>query len=167
MESIEDYLAVGGYRALAKALSNMTPEQVLEEVRKANLRGRGGGGFPTGRKWETTKNAPGEPKYVIVNCDEGDPGAYMDRALMEGNPHSVLEGLVIGAYAIGSQQGFIYVRVNPEVAFARIKKRNRHAEKGITLSYLRQVHEKHEAHNQITSLDSTISLNPSKAALKI
>ena len=110
MESIEDYLAIGGYRALAKALFDMTPEQVLEEVKKANLRGRGGGGFPAGRKWETTKNAPGEPKYVIVNCDEGDPGAYMDRALMEGNPHSVLEGLVIGAYAIGSHQGFIYVR---------------------------------------------------------
>lgn len=109
-KSIEDYLAIGGYRALAKALFNMTPEQVLEEVKKANLRGRGGGGFPAGRKWETTRNAPGEPKYVIVNCDEGDPGAYMDRSLMEGNPHSVLEGLVIGAYAIGSHQGFIYVR---------------------------------------------------------
>ena len=109
-KSIEDYLAIGGYRALAKALFKMTPEQVLEEVKKANLRGRGGGGFPAGRKWETTKNAPGEPKYVIVNCDEGDPGAYMDRSLMEGNPHSVLEGLVIGAYAIGSHEGFIYVR---------------------------------------------------------
>ncbi len=110
MESIEDYLAIGGYQALAKALSNMTPGQVLEEVKKANLRGRGGGGFPASRKWETARNAPGEPKYVIVNCDEGDPGAYMDRALMEGNPHSVLEGLIIGAYAIGSHEGFIYVR---------------------------------------------------------
>jgi len=109
-KSIEDYLVIGGYRALAKALFEMTPEQVLEEVKRANLRGRGGGGFPAGEKWETTRNAPAEPKYVIVNCDEGDPGAYMDRSLMEGNPHSVLEGLVIGAYAIGSHEGFIYVR---------------------------------------------------------
>jgi hypothetical protein len=88
----------------------MSPEQVLEEVKRSGLRGRGGGGFPTGRKWETTRNAPGEPKYVIVNCDEGDPGAFMDRSLMEGNPHSVLEGLIIGAYAIGSHHGYIYVR---------------------------------------------------------
>lgn len=109
-KNIEDYIAIGGYRALSKALFEMTPEQVLEEVKRSNLRGRGGGGFPTGRKWETTRNAPGEPKYVIVNCDEGDPGAYMDRSLMEGNPHSVLEGLIIGAYAIGSHEGFIYVR---------------------------------------------------------
>ena len=109
-KSIEDYLAIGGYRALAKALFDMTPEQVLEEVKRANLRGRGGGGFPAARKWETTRNVPGEPKYVIVNADEGDPGAFMDRAVLEGNPHSVLEGLVIGAYAIGSREGFIYVR---------------------------------------------------------
>ncbi len=108
--SIEDYLAIGGYKALAKALCDMTPEQVVGEVTKANLRGRGGGGFPAGRKWETTRDAPGEPKYVIVNADEGDPGAYMDRSLLEGNPHSVLEGLIIGAYAIGSHEGFIYVR---------------------------------------------------------
>ena len=109
-KSIDDYIALGGYNALAKALFEMTPEQVLEEVKKANLRGRGGGGFPTGRKWETTRNAPGEIKYVIVNADEGDPGAYMDRSLLEGNPLSVLEGLIIGAYAIGSHQGFVYVR---------------------------------------------------------
>jgi NADH:ubiquinone oxidoreductase subunit F (NADH-binding)/NAD-dependent dihydropyrimidine dehydrogenase PreA subunit/(2Fe-2S) ferredoxin len=109
-KNIENYLALGGYSALSKALFKMSPEQVLEEVKRANLRGRGGGGFPAGRKWETTKNAPGEPKYVIVNCDEGDPGAFMDRALMEGNPHSVLEGLIIGAYAIGSHEGFVYVR---------------------------------------------------------
>jgi len=107
---IEDYIAVGGYTALAKALLEMTPEQVLNEVIRANLRGRGGGGFPTGIKWETTRNAPGEIKYVIVNADEGDPGAYMDRSLLEGNPHSVLEGLIIGAYAIGSHEGFVYVR---------------------------------------------------------
>jgi NADH:ubiquinone oxidoreductase subunit F (NADH-binding)/(2Fe-2S) ferredoxin/Pyruvate/2-oxoacid:ferredoxin oxidoreductase delta subunit len=109
-KSIEDYLAIGGYRALAKALFEMTPEQVLEEVKKANLRGRGGGGFPAGRKWEFCRNAPGDIKYVVVNCDEGDPGAYMDRSLMEGNPHSVFEGLLIGAYVIGAHEGFIYVR---------------------------------------------------------
>jgi len=110
MESIDDYIALGGYNALAKALFEMTPEQVLGEVKKSNLRGRGGGGFPTGIKWETTRNASEEVKYVIVNADEGDPGAYMDRSLLEGNPHSVLEGLIIGAYTIGSHQGFIYVR---------------------------------------------------------
>jgi NADP-reducing hydrogenase subunit HndC len=109
-KSIDDYLAIGGYSALAKALSQMTPEQVVEEVKKSNLRGRGGGGFPAGRKWEGSRNAPGEIKYVIVNADEGDPGAYMDRSLLEGNPHSVLEGLTIGAYAIGSHEGYIYVR---------------------------------------------------------
>jgi NADH:ubiquinone oxidoreductase subunit F (NADH-binding)/(2Fe-2S) ferredoxin/ferredoxin len=108
--SIDDYLALGGYSALAKALSQRTPEQVLEEVKKSNLRGRGGGGFPAGRKWEECRNAPGEIRYVIVNADEGDPGAYMDRSLLEGNPHSVLEGLTIGAYAIGSHEGYIYVR---------------------------------------------------------
>ena len=109
-KNIEDYIYIGGYSALAKALFQMTPEQVLEEIDKADLRGRGGGGFPAGRKWRTSRDALGEPKYVIVNCDEGDPGAYMDRSLMEGNPHSVLEGLIIGAYAIGSHQGFVYVR---------------------------------------------------------
>jgi len=109
-KNIEDYIAWGGYSALPKALSEMTPEQVLAEVKEANLRGRGGGGFPAGIKWETTRNAPSDKKYVIVNCDEGDPGAFMDRSLMEGNPHSVLEGLIIGGYAIGSHEGFIYVR---------------------------------------------------------
>lgn len=109
-KSIDDYLAIGGYSALAKVLDRMTSEQVVEEVKKSNLRGRGGGGFPTGSKWEGSRNAPGEIKYVIVNADEGDPGAYMDRALLEGNPHSVLEGLTIGAYAIGSHEGYIYVR---------------------------------------------------------
>ncbi|MEE8469933.1 MAG: NADH-ubiquinone oxidoreductase-F iron-sulfur binding region domain-containing protein, partial [Dehalococcoidia bacterium] len=109
-KSIEDYIATGGYGALAKALCHMTPTQVLDEVKKANIRGRGGGGFPAGTKWQATRDAPGETKYVIVNCDEGDPGAYMDRALMEGNPHSVLEGLIIGGYAIGAHKGFVYVR---------------------------------------------------------
>jgi NADH:ubiquinone oxidoreductase subunit F (NADH-binding)/(2Fe-2S) ferredoxin/Pyruvate/2-oxoacid:ferredoxin oxidoreductase delta subunit len=108
--SIDDYIALGGYSALSKALSQMTPEEVMEEVKRSGLRGRGGGGFPAGSKWQITHDAVGETKYVIVNCDEGDPGAYMDRSLMEGNPHSVLEGLTIGAYAIGSHEGFIYVR---------------------------------------------------------
>ena len=109
-KKIEDYIEIGGYAALAKALSRMTPEDVMKEVKESNLRGRGGGGFPTYIKWESTRRAPGEPKYVIVNCDEGDPGAFMNRALMEGNPHSILEGLIIGAYAIGSHEGFLYVR---------------------------------------------------------
>jgi len=109
-KSIDQYLALGGYSALSKSLFEMSPEQVLEEVKKANLRGRGGGGFPAGLKWETARNAPGEEKYVIVNGHEGEPGAFMDRALFTGNPHSVLEGLIIGAYAIGSHQGFIYTR---------------------------------------------------------
>ncbi len=109
-KSIDDYLAIGGYAALAKVVSGMTPEQVLQEVKKANLRGRGGGGFPAGTKWEGTRNAPGDIKYVIVNADEGDPGAYMDRSLLEGNPHAVLEGLTIGAYAVGAHEGYIYVR---------------------------------------------------------
>ena len=109
-KSIDDYLALGGYAALSKVLSRMTSEQVLKEVKKANLRGRGGGGFPTGRKWEESRNAPDKVKYVIVNADEGDPGAFMDRALLEGNPHSILEGLTIGAFAIGSHEGYIYVR---------------------------------------------------------
>lgn len=108
--NIEDYVAIGGYIALSQAILEMTPAEVLEEIKGANLRGRGGGGFPTGRKWETTRKALGEPKYVIVNCDEGDPGAYMDRSLMEGNPHSVLEGLIIGAYTIGANEGYVYIR---------------------------------------------------------
>ncbi|HUU63604.1 MAG TPA: NADH-quinone oxidoreductase subunit NuoF [Dehalococcoidia bacterium] len=109
-KSIEDYIAIGGYSALSKALFKMSPDEVVETVKRANLRGRGGGGFPAGLKWETTRNGPGKVKYVIVNADEGDPGAYMDRSLLEGNPHSVLEGLIIGAYAIGSHEGYIYVR---------------------------------------------------------
>ncbi len=109
-KKIEDYVAAGGYSALAKALSGMTPVQVLDEVRKSNLRGRGGAGFPTGEKWKGSRNAPDPVKYVIVNADEGDPGAFMDRALLEGNPHSVLEGLIIGAYCVGSREGYVYVR---------------------------------------------------------
>ena len=120
-KNIDDYIALGGYSALSKALFAMSSEQVVQEVKEANLRGRGGGGFPAGRKWETTRNAPGEPKYVIANADEGDPGAYMDRSLLEGNPHSVLEGLLIGAYAIGSHEGYIYVREEYPLALENTK----------------------------------------------
>ncbi len=109
-KSIEDYISLGGYSALARVLADMKPEKVVQEVIDANLRGRGGGGFPAGWKWHSTRNAEGNPKYVICNADEGDPGAFMDRALLEGNPHSVLEGMIIGAYAIGSSEGYIYVR---------------------------------------------------------
>jgi NADP-reducing hydrogenase subunit HndC len=109
-KKIDDYLALGGYSALSKALSTMKPEDVLGEVMKSNIRGRGGAGFPAGKKWEETRNAPGDIKYVIVNADEGDPGAYKDRSLLEGNPHAILEGLTIGGYAIGANEGYIYVR---------------------------------------------------------
>lgn len=107
---IEDYLALGGYRALVKALFERTPEQVIAEVKASKLRGRGGAGFPTGVKWEFARRAAGEPKYVVVNCDEGDPGAYMDRSVLEGNPFRVIEGMMIGALAIGAREGYIYVR---------------------------------------------------------
>ncbi|MBN2333342.1 MAG: 4Fe-4S binding protein [Deltaproteobacteria bacterium] len=118
--SIDDYLAIGGYRALAKALADMTPGGVVEEVKKAGLRGRGGGGFPTGRKWESTLNVAGETKYVICNADEGDPGAYMDRSLLEGNPHSVIEGMLLGAYAVGATEGYVYVRHEYPLAVANL-----------------------------------------------
>ncbi len=107
---IDHYIAVGGYSALEKALSTMTPDEVLDEVDKANLRGRGGAGFPAGRKWRHTKNSPGEIKLVIANGDEGDPGAFMDRSVMEGDPHSLFEGMLLCAYAINAQYGLIYVR---------------------------------------------------------
>lgn len=119
-KEIEDYIALDGYSALAKALFEMTPVEVIETVKQSGLRGRGGGGFPAGRKWESCRNAPGKTKYVIVNADEGDPGAYMDRSLLEGNPHSVLEGLIIGAYAIGSHEGYIYVRAEYPLAVENV-----------------------------------------------
>ena len=108
--SIEDYIALGGYSALSKVLFSMSPEEVIETIKRSGLRGRGGAGFPTGRKWESCRNAPGDVKYVICNADEGDPGAFMDRSLLEANPHSVLEGIIIGAYAVGAREGYIYVR---------------------------------------------------------
>jgi NADH-quinone oxidoreductase subunit F len=119
--SIEDYLAIGGYSALPKALFNLKPEAVIEEVKRSGLRGRGGAGFPTGAKWESTRQAHGDIKYVIANGDEGDPGAYANRSLLEGNPHSVLEGMIIGAYAIGAREGYIYVRNEYPLAVENFK----------------------------------------------
>jgi NADH:ubiquinone oxidoreductase subunit F (NADH-binding)/(2Fe-2S) ferredoxin len=109
-DNIDEYIARGGYFSLYKALSSMQPEEIIEEVIKAGLRGRGGGGFPTGYKWQSCRRAHGEVKYVMCNGDEGDPGAYMDRSIMEGDPHSVIEGMIIGANAIGAHEGYIYVR---------------------------------------------------------
>jgi NADH:ubiquinone oxidoreductase subunit F (NADH-binding)/(2Fe-2S) ferredoxin/NAD-dependent dihydropyrimidine dehydrogenase PreA subunit len=108
--SLEDYLSLGGYQALVKAITQMSPEEVIEEITRSGLRGRGGAGFPTGIKWASCRKAKGKTKYVVCNADEGDPGAYANRGLMEGNPHSVIEGMLIGAYAIGASEGFIYVR---------------------------------------------------------
>ncbi len=108
--SIEDYISEGGYRALAKAVTGMRPEEVLREIEASGLRGRGGGGFPAGWKWRSCREAEGLVKYVIANGDEGDPGAFMDRSLMEGDPHAIVEGMIIGAYAIGASEGYIYVR---------------------------------------------------------
>ena len=119
--SLEDYLAIGGYGALAKALVEQSPEQIIDMVKRAGLRGRGGGGFPTGVKWESCRNAQGDKHYVICNADEGDPGAYMDRGLLEGNPHSVLEGMMIGAYAIGSDEGYVYVRYEYPLATENVR----------------------------------------------
>ena len=119
--SIDDYIAIGGYGALKKALFDMTPETVIEEIKTSKLRGRGGAGFPTGLKWEFARKAAGDQKYVVVNCDEGDPGAYMDRSLMEGNPHSVLEGLLIGAYAIGASIGAVYIRQEYPLALQNLE----------------------------------------------
>jgi NADH:ubiquinone oxidoreductase subunit F (NADH-binding)/(2Fe-2S) ferredoxin len=114
--SIDDYLGRGGYVALARVLEKMTPEQVIAEVEASGLRGRGGGGFPTGRKWRSCREAAGECRYVICNADEGDPGAYMDRSILEGNPHRVIEGIIIGSYAVGASQGYVYVRAEYPLA---------------------------------------------------
>jgi NADP-reducing hydrogenase subunit HndC len=114
--SIEDYIKIDGFRALAKVLSQMTSEEVIEEIKLSGLRGRGGAGFPTGIKWETSHNASGEEKYIICNGDEGDPGAFMDRSIMEGDPYSVLEGMMIAGYAVGASQGIIYVRAEYPLA---------------------------------------------------
>jgi NADH:ubiquinone oxidoreductase subunit F (NADH-binding)/NAD-dependent dihydropyrimidine dehydrogenase PreA subunit/(2Fe-2S) ferredoxin len=114
--SLDEYIAKGGYRALEKALSEMTPDKVIDQVTKAGIRGRGGAGFPTGIKWGLCRKSEGDQKYVICNADEGDPGAFMDRSVMEGNPHAVVEGMLIGAYAIGAQNGIIYCRAEYPLA---------------------------------------------------
>ncbi|MBM4274630.1 MAG: NADH-quinone oxidoreductase subunit NuoF [Deltaproteobacteria bacterium] len=121
-KSLDDYLALGGYRALRKALTGMSPEDLIDAIEKSGLRGRGGGGFPTGRKWRICQEALSDVKYIICNGDEGDPGAFMDRAVMEGDPHAVLEGMIIGGYAIGAKQGYIYVRHEYPLAVTHLAK---------------------------------------------
>ncbi|MDK2817122.1 MAG: NADH-quinone oxidoreductase subunit [Moorella sp. (in: firmicutes)] len=120
-ESLEEYIATGGYEALEKVLSRMTPEQVIEEIKISGLRGRGGAGFPTGLKWSFTRQAPGDKKYVVCNADEGDPGAFMDRSVLEGDPFTVIEGMTIAAYAIGADEGYIYCRAEYPLAIKRLK----------------------------------------------
>lgn len=119
---IDDYIAIGGYQGLEKVLSEMSPEAVIETIKKSGLRGRGGGGFPTGAKWEACRKAKGKERFVICNADEGDPGAYMDRSLLEGNPHRVIEGMLIGAYAMGSEEGYVYVRHEYPLAVANLSR---------------------------------------------
>jgi NADH:ubiquinone oxidoreductase subunit F (NADH-binding)/(2Fe-2S) ferredoxin/Pyruvate/2-oxoacid:ferredoxin oxidoreductase delta subunit len=119
-ENIEDYIAEDGYQALARVLTEMTPEEVIDTVLKSGLRGRGGAGFPTGKKWQFTRQAPGDIKYVVCNADEGDPGAFMNRRVLEGDPHAVIEGMAIAAYAIGAHQGYIYCRAEYPVAVSTL-----------------------------------------------
>lgn len=120
-ENIEEYIARDGYQALVKVLTTMTPDEVIREIKASGLRGRGGGGYPTGLKWETCKRAPGDTRYVVCNADEGDPGAFMDRSTIESDPHAVLEGMLIGAYAIGSTQGYVYIRNEYPIALERLQ----------------------------------------------
>ena len=120
-EEIDEYIAFDGYKALEKVLKEMTPEDVIEELKKSGLRGRGGAGFPTGKKWELTKAYEDKQKYVVCNADEGDPGAFMDRSILEGDPHSVLEAMAIAAFCIGANKGFIYVRAEYPIAVKRLK----------------------------------------------
>lgn len=120
-ENIDEYLAFDGYKAIEKVLTTMTPQDVIDTMKKAGLRGRGGGGFPTGLKWEFAAREKNEQKYIICNADEGDPGAFMDRSVLEGDPHSVLEAMSIGGYAIGANQGFIYIRAEYPIAVQRLK----------------------------------------------
>ena len=120
-EDIDSYMAVGGYEGLRKALTTMTPDEVIEEVKLSGLRGRGGAGFPTGMKWMFTRQSPGEQKYIVCNADEGDPGAFMDRSILEGDTHSVLEGMLIAGYAIGASVGYVYIRAEYPLAIRRLK----------------------------------------------
>lgn len=128
-EDIDQYIATGGYFALAKALTQMSPEEVIEEILASGLRGRGGAGFPTGLKWKATRQASGFPKYIVCNADEGDPGAFMDRSVLEGDPHSVLEGMLIAGYAIGAQEAYVYVRAEYPVAVRRLQRAIEQAKK--------------------------------------
>ncbi len=121
-EDIREYIAHDGYKAIAQVVTSMTPEEVCKKISESGLRGRGGGGFPAGRKWEFARVAPGDIKYVVCNGDEGDPGAFMDRSVMEGDPHKVVEGMMIAAFAIGAQEGYIYVRAEYPLAVARLRK---------------------------------------------
>ena len=121
-ENIDEYIAFDGYKALAKALTEMTPEQVIDEMLKSGLRGRGGAGFPTGKKWQFARASQAEHKYFVCNADEGDPGAFMDRSLLEGDPHAILEAMAIGGYAIGADEGWIYVRAEYPIAVKRLEK---------------------------------------------
>jgi len=120
-EKIDEYIARDGYRALAKVLTSMTPEEVIKEIKDSGLRGRGGAGFPTGRKWESRRRMKDEPKYIVCNCDEGDPGAFMDRSIIESDPHLVLEGMIIGAYAIEASEGYVYIRNEYPLAVSRLE----------------------------------------------
>ena len=120
-EQIDEYIAFDGYRALAKALTEMSPQEVIDVLKESGLRGRGGGGFPAGLKWQFCRNSPGDKKYVICNADEGDPGAFMDRSVLEGDPHSVLEAMALCGYAIGSDEGYIYVRAEYPIAVKRLE----------------------------------------------
>ncbi len=120
-EAIEEYIAVGGYEALALAVTQLSPQQVVDAVKGSGLRGRGGGGFPTGLKWQFAKEAAGSKKYVICNADEGDPGAFMDRSVLEGDPHRVLEGMAVCGYAIGADEGYIYIRAEYPLAIKRLR----------------------------------------------
>lgn len=132
-EKIEDYIATGGYDSLKKVLAEMTPEDVIEEIKRSGLRGRGGAGFSTGTKWGFCHDAPGNQKYMICNADEGDPGAFMDRSTMEGDPHTVIEGMTIGAYAIGASEGYIYIRAEYPLAVKRVRMAIKQAEeKGLS-----------------------------------
>ncbi len=121
-EDIEAYVAVEGYEAAREVLLSWSPEEVIEEIKMSQLRGRGGAGFPTGLKWELGRKASGTTKYIVCNADEGDPGAFMDRAVVEGNPHSVIEGMIIGAYALSAHEGYVYIRAEYPLAVERLKR---------------------------------------------
>ena len=122
-EEIDEYIAFDGYLALEKVLTSMTQEEVIEEIKQSGIRGRGGAGFPTGKKWELTKASEGKQKYVVCNADEGDPGAFMDRSILEGDPHSIIEAMAIAAYCIGANKGYIYVRAEYPIAVKRLEDR--------------------------------------------